>query len=233
MVDAAPKKSLFKNKFFLVGGGVAAILVAYEYKKQKTASASTAASATTVSTDPTIDPSTGIPYASEDYSAATGGAIGSPYGSAGGTVNISPVVGTNTSWSQTATQALVALGFDSTQVATALGTYLNNPGAGLSQDELNIVQAAIGQEGSPPTPVPAPTLTNPSGQSGGTTGGTPSVTGSPRDTSQSAYQAGAGSGLWATYQANPGSVQDQHNYENGYNNWVYQNTGGALGAVQP
>lgn len=234
MTEPSRAGGLLKNKFFLVGGVVAAGLVIYEYRKQKTASATVASASTAAatSTDPTIDPTTGIPYSDEDYSAAlaSGSAVGSPYGGAANTVNISPVVGTNPGWVQAATAALVALGFDPSSVASALGAYINSPGTGLTQDQLNIVQAAIGQEGSPPVAVAAPTLTTPAGQ---TSTATTSVTGSPKDLSQSAYQAGAGSGLWANYQANLGSAANQTAYEQGYNNWVYQNSSGSLGAPTP
>lgn len=156
MTEPNAVQKLAHNKIFWIGGIVAGGVILYEYRKQKTAAANavvpTAADATVTALDPN---------ASNDYSAATGGAIGSPYGGVN-TVNLNTSPTSNADWVQKATTALIGLSYDPATVAAALGKYIL--GAGLSSNELQIVQAALGQLGNPPQAVPAPTLAQPSGQ---------------------------------------------------------------------
>lgn len=78
-----PKPKLKLNKYWIIGGGLAAMFVAYEYKKRASAaSAAVTPTATdTSTTDTSIDPSTGIPYADET---AYSGTTGSPYSALAG-----------------------------------------------------------------------------------------------------------------------------------------------------
>lgn len=139
-----------------------------------------------------IDPATGIPYGEEEsqdgYSAAydDGGIVGSPYSGLSnltwdpttGQYVANPATGsttpaasslygtatTNSQWAQEATTYLVNLGDDPLTVAAALGKYLTGNGVGVTQNELSIIQSAIGAIGVPPTPVPAPVLASNTGQ---------------------------------------------------------------------
>lgn len=216
-------KKFTKNPVFLIGGVVALGIVYYEYSKAKktasaNAAATTAATVAGTSTDPSIDPTTGLSYASEDYSPATGGAYGIP-ATGGSTVNINPATTSNSGWVQAATQALVALQYDPQAIASALGAYIS--GAGLTADQLQIVQAALGQEGNPPVAVPAPTLATSSGQSGtsttsvtngASTGGVdltvPDVTGDIyQDDAIAKYPYVASA--YAAYKANPTAATQQ------------------------
>lgn len=175
----APKKRLSKNKkiaLFAVGGLLGVGVILWYRNRQANASASNAA--TTNSTggiDPNaIDPNTGIPYSEEGYGAAgTPGDYGS-YNPLTGGYNPgpgSPTIynPTNASWATEAETYLVSLGYDPATVATALGLYL--AGRPLSQNEYDIVTAAIGFEGNPPNGAPPPIL---AGGGGGPTG--PSIT---------------------------------------------------------
>lgn len=173
---AAPKTRLSKNKkigLFAIGGiGGLAIVIWYRRRQQ---SSNTAAQNTG---DPnTVDPNTGIPYSQEGYGAAgtpglygqydplTGGYTPGP-----GTVNqvYSP---NNAMWAQQSEAYLTGQGYDPVTVAAALGLYL--AGQPLSQDQYDIVTAAIGFEGQPPNGAPPPIL---AGGGGGGQGGTPGTT---------------------------------------------------------
>lgn len=180
MTESAPSPGgRFKpNKWWLIGGGVAVALVYYEYKKAR----SVAPTATDTGVDNSgIDPATGVSYAEEDaagYTGASSAVTGSPYGSLGGLsynaatgqwqLANSPTTGTtggsstNSSWAQAATNYLVGEGFDTQATINAIGAYLN--GAQLTQAQLNIVQAALGYQGTPPVGVPTPTLATNTGQ---------------------------------------------------------------------
>ena len=169
---AAPQKRLSKNKkiaLFAVGGigGLAAI---WWWRNRQANSASSATANNTGTTDPNaIDPNTGIPYSQEGY-----GGVGSTPGMYGGYVP-NPSYGgsgsvwqpTNATWATEAEQYLTSLGYNPVTVATALGLYLS--GKPLSQNEYDIVTAAIGFEGNPPNGAPAPILAHGggSGQGGG------------------------------------------------------------------
>lgn len=158
MTEPNTIQKLSRNKFFWVGGIVAGGVVFYEYRKQKTAAANTAVN---LAASGSSAPTTFDPNAPGDFSAATGGAVGSPYGAVN-TVNLDTSPTDNKDWVQKATTALIALQYDPATAAAALGKYVL--GQGLSANELQIVQAAIGQLGNPPSTVPAPTLAQPAGQ---------------------------------------------------------------------
>jgi hypothetical protein len=185
MVSTPPrgKKGQFNKWYYWAGGGVALVVVYVEYKKAKTNSAATTAATTTAATDTSIDPSTGIPYAqeaggvdpstglpysSEDYSGVVG-TTPSAYTytdpTTGATIgNGSYVSGpsTNAAWAQQVEAYLASIGYDQTTVSAAIGKYLT--GGALTSDQYGIVQTAVGYEGSPPTPVPAPQIGAPTGQ---------------------------------------------------------------------
>jgi hypothetical protein len=82
---------------------------------------------------------------------------------------------TNAAWFQQSEAYLTQQGFDAITVGAALGAYL--AGIGLTPDQLNIVNTAIGAEGYPPVTPTAPHLLPATGQSGSTTGG--SITNPP------------------------------------------------------
>lgn len=165
-------------KWWLLGGTVAAGTVWYVYKRQQASAAATAAQDAAAAQDQygAASDALGGAYASNYgtpsnygyYDQATGAFI--PVGSQQATGIIG--IPTNSAWFQQAQAYLVQLGYDPMTVAAALGKYL--AGAALTQTELDIARAAIGAEGQPPSPVPAPHLIPPQGQTGGTggTGGT-------------------------------------------------------------
>lgn len=124
----------------------------YIIKKRSSAAASTA-----TTTDDTTDGSATDTGAYGDYSAASGTAVGVTPGLADSTVTP-----TNASWATTAEGTLTNFGYDPATVALALGKYLL--GNDLTTTQMEIVQAAIGQEGYPPVGVPAPHVTPPTGQ---------------------------------------------------------------------
>lgn len=170
MVSDLPKPRKPKAWLLWVGGG-SVVAVAYVVYKRKSSASSTATATTTdTSTDSTIDPSTGIPYSEEDYgyssgysaAGADGTAVGSPYGYYSPTGQVTSTPSTNAAWAQAAESTLTTLGYDPIAVSAALGKYLL--GAELSQDQYGIVQAALGQEGYPPVPVPSPVVAPPTGQ---------------------------------------------------------------------
>jgi hypothetical protein len=148
--------------------------------------------------DSQIDPLTGMTYLSEaqEYgsvqaaesavqSGSSYGAYGygttGYYGTAGyPTTNVNgspPTTGTsfanNAQWAQAVQSGLAGLGYSSTDVASALGLYLNNMPLGTLADgvsAVSIVQAAVAEYGPPPvgsftiiqsgTTTPPPTVNN-------------------------------------------------------------------------
>lgn len=170
-------KKLSKN-VWIIGGGVAVLIVAYSYSKAKKQAANTAANAAS-STDPNaidpnaIDPNTGIPYGQEGFGGFLNGATGVTPGSYGyigqngtvlgglGTV-AGQLPGTNAQWFQAAETYMVGQGYDPLATGAALGKYL--AGQPLTSDQMTLVQTAIGAEGNPPTSVPPPHVAPPAGQ---------------------------------------------------------------------
>jgi hypothetical protein len=165
------------------------------YNRHKANAASTATGTTTGTTDTTgidpatgipysqeiganagmssgIDPATGVPYADEyggggyggGYGGYGGGVYGSPYGVGSGTTTTTQTVTTNAEWAQASEAYLTSVGYNELTVAVALGKYLSNQG--LTADQLSIVQAAIGFEGTPPQGAPTPHLSGGGGGGG-------------------------------------------------------------------
>lgn len=227
-------KKLTKNPLFLVGGAVALGIVFYEYRKQKNAAAVSAASAAAAGSSTTATDYSGTdPNSVYDsgYSAAVdGGAIGSPYGAlSSGSVNIATTPSSNAAWAQQAETTLIALQYDPATTAAAIGKYLL--GNGLTPDQLQIVQAAIGQIGYPPQGVPAPTLATAPGQSatGGTTtqattGTVPAatVTHVPNLEQWARANSPLVSQLYQTYLQSP-TAQNQGNYADAVDTFAAQN----------
>lgn len=144
-------------------GGLGGLGLVYWYKRKNAAAATADTTGTT--TDPSIDPATGIPYAEEysgGYGSSLGGiydpATGQTYTGAGGPPIVTQVT-SNAQWAQAAEAYLISLGYDPVTTSAALGAYL--AGIGLTQDQLAIVQAAIGFEGQPPNPPAPPHVTGP------------------------------------------------------------------------
>lgn len=144
-------------KWWLLGGTAAAVTVWYVYKRQ--------IAATTVPADTGTGDSSASGYG--DFSAASGGAYASNYGTpsnygyldqttgqfigVGGTTTVTGP-GTNGAWTQQAAAYLIMQGYDPITVITALGKYL--AGTAVTQSEYNIVTSAIGVEGLPPDGAP-------------------------------------------------------------------------------
>lgn len=162
-----PKPALYMG----VAGAAAIVLYAYYQRRSAGGGGNTP---TEAGADPNIDPSTGLPYTDEFgggisglgiYDPATGGTIGTGYG------QVIQQVSTNAGWAQAATAYLTTSGYEGTAVTSALGKALT--GQALTQDELNIFNAARAVEGEPPNSYPpihmvgtAPGgTTNPSGSS--------------------------------------------------------------------
>lgn len=165
----APKPKMSgKKKVLLYGGGaIAGIAGIMYYRSRSAASSATTASTDTSGTDPGIDPTTGIPYADEtgDMSGAYGttpGALGTydpltgQYIPGLGTTTPPVTIATNAEWAQAALVQLIANGYDPATATTAIGLYL--AGQALTQNQYDIVTAAIGLEGQPPSGAPSPHL---------------------------------------------------------------------------
>jgi hypothetical protein len=157
------KKST-KNWMIIGAVGAAGVVIWYVMRARQQSSS------TTSTTDPSIDPNTGLPYSQEygGYGVAGGGVpnyggyydpgTGSFIGGTGAVVTQPP---TNASWAQQVEAYLQTIGYDPTAVAAALGKYLT--GQPLSQDQEAIVAAAAGFYGQPPQGAPPPVLTQPGG----------------------------------------------------------------------
>jgi len=178
------KKPVGKKKvvLFAVGGAVGlGIVIWYKHSHPSTASGQ---GTDTTGQDPSIDPNTGVPYAEEyGYGGAglsgiglgaidpnTGVPYAQEYGYAttpGGTTTLTFT--SNAEWAQAAEAFLVSQNYNPVTVTGALGAYL--AGLGLTQNQYNIVQAAIGFEGQPPNPPAPPHLTDGGGGSGQGSGG--------------------------------------------------------------
>jgi hypothetical protein len=173
------------KRWMLIGGvGAAAIVFYLVYKSRKSSGASAQAAEG-------IDPATGVPYASEQYSGAYGttpslygytdpstGAFISGVGAGGGSGGYVTAPSTNASWAQQVEAYLMNLGYDPIETAAALGKYLT--GQGLTSDQAAIVAAAKGFFGNPPQGAPPSVLIPPGGQTG-TSGQPPTTTTSTVD----------------------------------------------------
>lgn len=167
-----------KPALIAVGAASASILVYAWWRHKGAANVPQDAAATTptVSSDTSIDPATGVPYADEyggyggfgGYSGigindpTTGGIIGGGYGS-----GVVQTVTTNAAWAQAAQLYLTTVaGFqDSNAVAAALGAVLL--GHYVTPDQVTIWNAAVAFEGYPPQGYP-PLNTTPPGHGGST-----------------------------------------------------------------
>lgn len=154
-----PGKKLggISTKWWILGGGAAALTVWYVWKKQ-TASAAATATTDTTGTDTTSTDPYGATYASSYGTPSAYGyqdpTTGQFIGLGGQASNVITAPPTNAAWFQQAEAYLVAQGYDPLTTGAALGKYL--AGQALTQTEMTIVTAAIGAEGQPPTAVPAP-----------------------------------------------------------------------------
>jgi len=211
-------KKLSKNKKILLGlagAGIGLVGILWYRNKESSSSSSSADTA-----DSGIDPTTGIPYADEDYG---------EYGTPGEEGTYDPLTGeylpgpgtsetytaTNQTWSQEAEAYLENLGYDPTTTATALGNYLN--GIPLSQSEYDIVSAALGFFGNPPSGAPSPILEGGGGSGQGSGTGTtvkvPNVVGSVSNTASvvmlakglklTVNRSGSGTGSWIIRSQSP------------------------------
>lgn len=177
MADApAPAfgKARPKNqRLLLIGGLGAGGVVGYIWYERRKANAANTTGISSTGIDPntgvpysqeSIDPNTGVPYASEQSYGGLGvtpGALGT-YNpltgqyipGLGSTIPTASIPASNAQWAAAAETALTGYGYDPLAVATALGLYLG--GQPLSQDQYQIVQAALAFEGNPPTTPPTP-----------------------------------------------------------------------------
>lgn len=166
-------------KKYVIGGVVVAggivVIVYFRHKSSATAAAATdttGTSATGTTTDPSIDPATGIPYAQEQQSSAIDPSTGIPfaeetgygsdYGGLGnygsyGTVNPNPLTGsstitTNEDWIGAAESGIVP-GSQAT-IAAAVTKIL--AGLPVTNAQRDIFLEAVGIIGNPPQGYPQP-----------------------------------------------------------------------------
>ena len=183
-----------QKKYVMIGGVVLAGTLGYAYYRNRRAAAAaavTAPSDSSVGVDPSIDPATGVPYASELGSGGADGGVSSYGGSYYGTGQITgydqygnPVYSTgitgnlqyttNSGWATQAENDLQAAGYDFTTASQAISRVLAGLTVTSAQDQMFL--QAVGLDGQPPqgypTPVkivdsPAQPVTTPSG--GGST----------------------------------------------------------------
>jgi hypothetical protein len=167
MPDNIPgtKKKFGKKQLLIVGlGGLGAIGVWLWYRKTHGTAPSTSTDTTGsgygAGTDPNaIDPNTGVPYSQEygygqSYGGGGwgGGGGGWPVSTGGGSTTTTQTVTTNAQWAQASEEYLSHLGYNKLAVALALGKYLS--GQPLDNNQVGIVEAAIGFEGQPPQGAP-------------------------------------------------------------------------------
>jgi hypothetical protein len=82
------------------------------------------------------------------FSYENGTLTGTAYSSTSGSAQTGANYANNAQWSQAAQQGLTEIGYNATDVAAALGDYLN--GIPLSSDYVSIVQTALAEYGNPP-----------------------------------------------------------------------------------
>ena len=134
----------------ILGGGY----VFYRYRKAKQAAAAGAANSTVVDTQ---GPAFGL---SQD-SASPWGSGNSAGGSGTGSSVVSPTTTTgqsqtNVDWGTLAENWAIAMGFNPTDAATAIGSYLYGTGQQLNATQSSILQQALHQFGTPPEGVIIP-----------------------------------------------------------------------------
>lgn len=144
-----PKPALY------MGVAGAAAIILYAYYQRRAGGGGGGNTPTDGGADPSIDPSTGLPYADEFgggysgmgiYDPSTGGTIGTGYG------QIIQQVSTNAAWTQAAVAYMTTVGYEGTAVQNAIGKALL--GQALTQAELDIFNAARAVEGEPPNGYP-------------------------------------------------------------------------------
>lgn len=143
----------------MIGAAVGLGILGYAYYSRRSASPTDTSGDTTGYVDPSIDPNTGMPYSDEFggsgvnysglgiYDPTTGQYLGNGYGS-----SVITGVTTNAAWTQASVAYLVSIGYEGTVVNSAIGKVLS--GQAVTQDELNIFNAAMAAEGSPPQGFP-------------------------------------------------------------------------------
>jgi hypothetical protein len=138
-------------KPWMVGAvAIGGVLVLYwAFKNRASAAAATTAATTTATTDPSaIDPSTGIPYSQESGYGGSGLGYGYSYPSAQTSTVQGSAYTSNAQWATAVESGLTSLGWNATDVATALGQYLAQ--LPLSTSQAAIVRASIAEFGPPP-----------------------------------------------------------------------------------
>lgn len=174
MPDAPEPHSPIKGRntktWLLIGGIGIAVVGFYLWSMKKSSSGSSQ------STDPNIDPNTGVLYSME-YSTGGGGSS-NPYGAAStlagyydpatssyitGSGSYVNTPSTNAAWAQQVEAFLVnQAGYSATDVAAAIGKALT--GQPLNTDEMSIVAAAKGFYGEPPQGMPPQIIGGSTGQ---------------------------------------------------------------------
>jgi hypothetical protein len=172
-----------KTTLWIAGGGTGLVLFLWYRHSQANAAAATS---TTPTTDPSIDPATGIPYADESgydsgYDSGIDPATGIPYADESG-YNTYPTTLTgpgtftnNAQWAEWAEQELNGT-IDPATLSAALGKYLT--GQAMTSDQESLADQAIAIAGYPPVSgpggyPPAMRAAPPAGTTGGGSGGTP------------------------------------------------------------
>jgi hypothetical protein len=157
---AVPKMYIYGGAGVAVVGGV--LIVRKRKASAAAAVAATSATDTTGTTDPSIDPATGVPYADETgdggyggYDASTGGygyVDGNGqyiYPGTGVTTSTAPTVSTNAEWAQEVTSYFAGNG-DAGSYPDAIGKALQ--GMCLTSAQLQLWDNAVAFMGQPPSP---------------------------------------------------------------------------------
>jgi hypothetical protein len=151
-----------KPAYLYAGGATVVVIVGYAYWKKRSTAGTTAAAAAAAaapagtSTDATIDPNTGIPYADEtgSYGSSYGGidpATGVPfiYESGSSSTGASQYT-SNQQWADAAIGELEnTFGYAQTLASSSVGDYM--AGKALPPDEYKAMQLIIAELGPPPT----------------------------------------------------------------------------------
>lgn len=185
-----PLKHLSKPEIYATLAGTAGIGGYFVYRHHKSTgswnpwSAGTAAATSDITGTGVIpDPGTGLTTTGFGGSSATGSGYGQAPAVTGldGSTNAAPgsagstVYTDNGAWAQAATAGLASIGYSATDVATALGLFLN--GQQVTPDQAKLINAAIAEFNRPPQGNPQIILAPISqpGSTGGGVSGPPSV----------------------------------------------------------